>query len=89
MYSKDVMRFLAANNIKLNMCPASNILLNRAKDYKTHPIRTLFDEGIAVTINTDDMLIFNVGLSEMYLGFFNEKVFTADELAVICENGLG
>ncbi|MBC8079928.1 MAG: adenosine deaminase, partial [Gorillibacterium sp.] len=80
---KQTMRFLANHNIKLNVCPASNILLSRAKDYKTHPIRTLFDAGVKVTINTDDMIIFDVSNSETFLNFYNDNVFTAEELDAI------
>jgi adenosine deaminase len=81
--SKQTMRWLANNNIQLNVCPASNIFLRRAKDYKTHPIRLIFDEGVRVTINTDDMIIFNVSVSEMFLKLFNDNVFTAEELEII------
>jgi adenosine deaminase len=86
--SKPTLRFLADTHLRLNVCPASNILLKRAKDYKTHPIRTLFDAGVKVTINTDDMLIFNVSCSEMYLRFFQEQVFSVKELDQIRETGL-
>jgi adenosine deaminase len=86
---KSTMKWLANNNIQLNVCPASNISLNRSKDYRSHQIRTLFDEGLKVTINTDDMIIFNASISEMYLNFFNERVFTAEELDIVREYSLG
>jgi hypothetical protein len=86
--SKSAMRFLADNHIQLNLCPASNIQLSRTKNYKMHPMRALFDEGIMVTINTDDMLLFNVGLSEMFIHFYTNKVFSAEELNIIRNNGL-
>ena len=41
--SKDVMKELAERKIQLNICPSSNVLLNRTKDYNTHPIKELFD----------------------------------------------
>jgi adenosine deaminase len=85
---KHTMRWLADNNIQLNICPASNIILSRTNDYKTHPIRSLFDEGVKVTINTDDMVIFNVSISEMFLNFYNDKVFTAEELDFIRRNSI-
>lgn len=82
---KHTIKWLANNNIQMNICPASNIILNRAQDYKSHPIRAFFDEGVRVTINTDDMIIFNVSLTDMFMHFYNDEVFTAEELNVIRE----
>ena len=42
------------NNIRLNICPTSNILLGAVTNIKKHSIRQLFDYGIKVTVNTDD-----------------------------------
>ncbi|WMM23934.1 hypothetical protein RBU61_13505 [Tissierella sp. MB52-C2] len=85
---KDTVRWLSDNHITLNICPASNIILSRTHDYKTHPIRTLFDGGVKVTINTDDMLIFDVSISQMFLDFYKANIFTVDELNDIRKSGL-
>jgi adenosine deaminase len=86
--SKSVMRFLADNRIRLNVCPTSNILLGRVKDLRSHPIRALYDAGVIVTVNTDDALVFGKTLSEEFLGLFRAGVFTAPELDEIRLNGL-
>ncbi|MDF2590268.1 MAG: Adenosine deaminase [Anaerocolumna sp.] len=88
VHNKQIMRWLADHKIILNLCPASNMKLGIVKDLKSHPIKQLYDAGIKVTINTDDMLIFDVGLSEMYYQFFNDHVFTTRELDEIRVNGL-
>jgi adenosine deaminase len=49
-----VMRFLADNRIRLNICPTSNLLLGRVESLAKHPIRKLFDAGVRVTVNSDD-----------------------------------
>ncbi|MTI71573.1 MAG: adenosine deaminase [Firmicutes bacterium] len=86
--SKKVMKYLADNEIQLNICPTSNVFLSIVKDYKSHPIRKLYDNGIKVTINTDDMIIFNKSVSEEFLNLYNEKIFNGEELNNIRENGL-
>lgn len=86
--SPDVMKWLADHKIKLNICPASNICLKRVPSYKTHPIRILFDYGVKVTINTDDVLVFRDGVSEQYLKLYKAGVFTSEELDIIRMNGL-
>ena len=86
--SKSIMKWLSDNKIQLNICPTSNILLSRVENYKVHPIRKLYDNGVKVTINTDDMLIFNQSVSEEFLNLYNEGVFNFTELDEIRKNGL-
>ncbi len=86
--STEVMKWISDNKILLNVCPTSNVVLCRAKSIKKHPIRTLFDHGIIVTINTDDLMVFGQSVSEEYMNLFREGVFSAEELEVIRQNGL-
>ena len=85
--SPEVMRWLSANGIRLNVCPASNIALKRIKSYKTHPIRILYDHGVKVTVNSDDVMLFDKGNSEQFLHFFKCRLFSAGELDEIRKNG--
>ena len=84
----NAMRFLADNNIRLNICPTSNILLGRVASLKVHPIRRLFDAGVRVTVNTDDVLVFGNGVSKEFLALYRAGLFTAAELDAIRRNGL-
>jgi adenosine deaminase len=78
--SAQVMRFLADQGVTLNICPTSNVLLGRVGRLEDHPVRTLFDAGVRVTINSDDALVFGVGVSEEFLALHRAGVFTAAEL---------
>ena len=86
--SPAVMRFLADHRIRLNICPTSNVMLGRAESIDAHPIRKLFDAGIIVTVNTDDVLMFGSSVSEEFLKLYNAGVFSAAELDGIRLNGL-
>lgn len=86
--SPQVMRFLADNKIRLNVCPTSNIMLGRVESMAVHPIRKLFDAGVIVTVNTDDALMFGIGVTDEYLALYRAGVFTAAELDQIRLNGL-
>ncbi|WP_438432729.1 hypothetical protein [Gorillibacterium sp. sgz500922] len=86
--SKDVMRWLRNHRIQLNVCPTSNVMLKRATSYDHHPIKELYENGIPVTINTDDLLIFDSSISEEYLKLYNQKVFSVAELEQIRQTGL-
>ena len=86
--SPQIMHWLAKHKVQLNICPTSNILLSNTKSYATHQIRTLFDYGVPVTINTDDLLIFDATASQEYLNLYNAGLMTAEELNTIRETGL-
>jgi adenosine deaminase len=83
-----VMRFLADHNIPLHVCPTSNVRLGRAESYARHPIRTLYDHGVRVTVNTDDLIAFGQGVSDEFLNLYRGGAFTADELDQIRKNSL-
>lgn len=78
--SSEVMRWLVENQIRLNVCPTSNVMLDAVRDLASHPIRILFDNGVRVTINTDDLMIFGQSVSEEYRNLYQAGVFSAQEL---------
>jgi adenosine deaminase len=86
--SPKVMNWLADHKIQLNICPTSNVMLNRVDSMKNHPIRTLFDYGVRVTINSDDILVFGQSVSKEYLDLYEAGVFSAEELNIIRKTGL-
>lgn len=86
--SPQIMKWLAKHEIQLNVCPTSNVMLRNAISYQSHQIRKLFDFGVPVTINSDDLMIFNATVSQEYLNLFNAGLMTAEELNIIRETGL-
>ena len=83
-----VMRCLADNRVRLNVCPTSNVMLGPVECMAMHPIRKLYDAGVKVTVNTDDALVFGPSVSEEFLGLYRAGVFRAEELDEIRLNGL-
>jgi adenosine deaminase len=86
--SPSVMRFLADNRIRLNLCPTSNLMLSRVDSLASHPIRRLYDAGIKVTINTDDMLMSGQSVSQEFLNIYRAGCLNADELEHVRQSGL-
>ncbi len=78
--SEEAIEFLKENNIRLNITPTSNILLGRVENMKSHPISKLYRNGVDVTINSDDILIFDSDVSKEYLKLFQAGCLTAEEL---------
>ena len=85
---ESVIDLLADRNIRLNITPTSNVLLGRVSDMKKHPIGQLYRKGVNVTINSDDVLIFDSDVSKEYLRLYRSGCLTAEELNAIRKNGL-
>lgn len=71
-----------------NTCPASNAALGAAPSVARHPIKALFDAGLKVTVNTDDLLVFGASVSDQFLELFTTGLFSAPELDRIRLMGL-
>jgi adenosine deaminase len=86
--SEYVMDLIKERNIRLNICPSSNYILGAIKDMANYPAKKLFDKGIPITINTDDLLLFNSGVSQEYLYLYKLGIFDEDELNEIRKSSL-
>ena len=58
----ELMRYLAENRITLNVCLTSNVMLGVASTYEAHPFRKLYEQGIPLTLSTDDPTFFQTTL---------------------------
>lgn len=81
--SRETMDLILDRDIRLNLCPQSNISLGAVNDLKSHPIRELFDHGINITVNTDDLLLFNATVSRELFNLVDSKLFTLEEVEAI------
>lgn len=58
---------LRAHQIPLEVCPTSNVCLKVAPSLSDHPLPGLLQEGLYVTLNSDDPPIFNTTLTKEYI----------------------
>lgn len=86
--SEDVIALIKEKKIRLNITPTSNIMLGRVTELKSHPIQKLYRSGVDVTINSDDILIFDSDVTKEYLRLYKSGCLNADELDDIRVNGL-
>lgn len=59
-----LMARVASEGIVLEVCPSSNVTLGIVGSLEAHPIRTLRDAGVAVTVNSDDPPFFATTLTD-------------------------
>lgn len=58
---------LRERQIPLEVCPTSNVCLNVAPSFAEHPLPRLLEQGLYVTLNSDDPPMFGTTLTDEYL----------------------
>ena len=76
----ELINLVKENNILLEVCPNSNIDTKNIVDYNHHPIRKLYNDGIKLSVNTDNRVVSNITLEEEYHNLINYLGFSIDEL---------
>lgn len=80
---------LIARNITLEVCPTSNILaVKEYPDFKSHPLRKIYDAGVSISLNSDDPGLFGNSIGQEYQIAHDEFGFTVDELKGITRNAI-
>jgi len=65
----DLLRRLADDNVTLDVCPTSNVVLSVVPSLADHPLPKLLEAGVPVSLNADDPLFFGSNiLAEYELG---------------------
>ena len=60
---KEAYELVKQKGIMLEMCPTSNIQTKNAVDYKSYPLYDFYNDGINVSINTDNRCVSNIDLT--------------------------
>lgn len=74
-----IMNLLKERQIPLEVCPYSNWLTQAFPTLGSHPLKKLKDQGVLVTLNSDDPGMFASTLSDDYLIAQNEIGFTRQD----------
>jgi len=79
---------LKARRAPLELCPTSNVRTGVCPLFSAHPLRRLFDQGLLVSLNSDDPAFFGSDLANEYLLAHTEQGFTRDELRQLAANSI-
>jgi adenosine deaminase len=80
--------YLREQQIPLEVCPTSNICLGVFPSLEEHALPRLLDEGLYVTINSDDPPMFNTTLTDEYLSIAHTFGFDAGDMERFVLNAL-
>lgn len=84
----EVMKLVKEMDVALEVCPTSNWLTNIVKRVEDHPMHFLYNQGVKVTLNSDDPHLMNISLSHEYevaakkLGFKKEEFIQMNKWAL-------
>lgn len=79
----ELLAFVNARRIPLEVCLTSNIQTGAAASFREHPVRRFFDQGLVVTLNTDNRLMSGTTLSDEYRLASEHLGFSWEELKEI------
>lgn len=79
-------RRIASEGTVLTVCPLSNVKLAVVDEMRRHPLKTMLEHGLAVTVNSDDPAYFGGYINDNYAAVQQALGLTVDELHRIARN---
>ena len=84
----DIMKMVKDRRIPLEMCPISNIQTKAVASWESYPIREYLDQGLIITINTDNPSVSGTNITNEYRVLADRFGFTTPELVKLIMNGV-
>lgn len=78
-----LVRHLVERQLPLEMCPMSNVRTQVVRTLREHPIRTYFQTGMLVTVNSDDPKMFQTSLADEYRLLEQECGFSREDIRLL------
>lgn len=85
-HDPELLAALAEKQIPLEICLSSNVKTSCCEKIAEHPLRRYFDQGLMVTLNTDDPAMFGTTLSGEYELAQRHFHFTREHLRELARN---
>lgn len=79
---------LAEHRIPLEVCPTSNVCTKAVADLGRHPLALLRDNGVLVTLNSDDPGMFSTTLTDEYVVAHEHLRQSRDDLVEMARTGV-
>ena len=84
----DLLHELKARATPLELNPTSNVRTGVCPSFAAHPLRSYFDAGLLVTLNSDDPAFFGSDIANEYLLAHTVQGFTREELRQLAANSI-
>ena len=84
----ELMEVMAQKQVPVEICITSNLRTGACKELQEHPVRKFFDEGLMITLSTDDPAMFQTSLNKEFEMAQQEFGFTEDHLRELARNSI-
>jgi aminodeoxyfutalosine deaminase len=84
----ELMEIMAEKQVPVEICITSNVRTGACAEMQEHPVRKFFDNGVMVTLNTDDPAMFQTTLNREYEIARQEFSFTEEHLRELARNSI-
>ena len=85
---EDVIRELAEKKIGIEMCPVSNLQTKAVSGPEFYPIREFLDQGVLVTVNTDNRTVSNTTMTKELEFIQKTYGIRDDEIYLLMKNAV-
>jgi adenosine deaminase/aminodeoxyfutalosine deaminase len=82
----ELVEALSTRQVPVEVCITSNLRTSVCPTITEHPVRNYFDQGVMVTLNTDDPAMFGTSLSREYKLAQDAFAFTDEHLRELARN---
>jgi adenosine deaminase len=79
---------LAHTRLPLTVCPLSNLKLCVVDDLRDHPLKTMLDAGLCVTVNSDDPAYFGGYMNANFVQTVEALSLSRDDVIALAKNSL-
>lgn len=83
-----LLRYLRETQLPIDMCPVSNVKTGAVPSLQAHPIRQYVEEGLLVTLNSDDPPMFGTSITNEYRVLARDLGFSREQLERLSLNGI-
>lgn len=83
-----LMQRLQEEQISLTVCPQSNLKLCVVSDMKQHNLKRMLEQGLCVTVNSDDPAYFGAYLLDNYMAVAEALDLSRSQLVQLAQNSM-
>jgi aminodeoxyfutalosine deaminase len=84
----ELLEVMAQKQVPVEMCITSNLRTGACKEMQEHPVKKFFDQGLMITLSTDDPAMFQTSLNKEFEIAQQEFSFTEDHLRELARNSI-
>lgn len=86
MEDRDLVKRLREEQVPLTVCPLSNVRLRVFPSIEDHPVKRMLEEGLCVTVNSDDPAYFGGYVADNLLAIRDGLGFAREDCRKVAEN---